>query len=181
MKIFGVRGAESAARSRRWSEISMDAYKNTAICPIVHWSDAHVWEFIRSENVPYCSLYDEGWTRLGCVGCPLNPQSQAKEFERWPRYRENWKRAIIKNWDAFKDVPRRDGKPRYHAKFKTGDDMWQWWLSTNAPDYFRGDCQSMMLWTSEDGLPFFDPQNSQAIPREALGSATCSTPEENQP
>jgi phosphoadenosine phosphosulfate reductase len=151
--IIGVRGSESAGRLRRWSEVSLDANKNIATCPIVHWSDAHVWEFIRSEGVPYCSLYDEGWSRLGCVGCPLNPQSQAKEFERWPRYRDNWKRAIIKNWETYKDIPRNDGKPRYHAKFKTGEDMWQWWLTANAPDYFRGDCQSMMLWTNEDGLP----------------------------
>lgn len=157
-KIFGVRAAESRARKRNWSEVSLDSKKYSAICPIVYWTDDQVWEFLKHYSVPYCELYDEGWTRLGCVGCPLNPTSQKIEFERWPAFMRNWKKAIIKNWENYHDVPREDGKPRYHSKFKSGEDFWNWWLTTKQPDYFRGDCQSMMLWTNEAGVNEGDEQ-----------------------
>lgn len=39
--------------------------------PIIDWSDAEVWEFIREYNVPYCELYDQGFKRIGCIGCPM--------------------------------------------------------------------------------------------------------------
>lgn len=33
--------------------------------PILYWSYEQVWNFIRSFKVPYCKLYNEGYTYLG--------------------------------------------------------------------------------------------------------------------
>lgn len=154
VKVMGVRSAESPGRKVNWQEVAVDMHNEKTICPIVFWSDANVWEFLKSHSIPYCSLYDEGWTRLGCVGCPLATKAnQAREFARWPAYERNWKKAIIANWEKYHDKLKKRGKgrgqPYYHAKFKSGEDMWQWWLTARRPDYFREDCQGGIIWTNQ--------------------------------
>lgn len=106
VKIFGVRAAESATRKHFWREVSVDAKSDTCICPIVYWTDAQLWEYIRANELPYCQLYDQGLTRLGCVACPLKSEKQQEaDFQRWPHYREMWYKSVTANWERWKDVP----------------------------------------------------------------------------
>lgn len=72
--------------------------KKTLVNPIVDWTDEDVWEFLNDvAKVPHCSLYDEGFTRLGCIGCPLaGEKSMRKEFERWPKYKNLYILAMEK-------------------------------------------------------------------------------------
>lgn len=149
--ILGTRAEESPRRKHNWKEVAIDIRGNKAICPVVYWTTDQIWEFLRFYGVKYCTLYDEGFTRLGCVDCPLaSEKNRIRERKRWPRMAENWRKAIIANWAKWKDVPStKTGRTRYQAKFKTGEDFYQWWLSAKAPDYFREDCQSGLLWTNE--------------------------------
>ena len=63
--------------------------------PIIDWSTDEVWEFIHEYNIPYCPLYDEGYKRLGCIGCPMGGTAQRMhEFERWPKYKDAYIRAF---------------------------------------------------------------------------------------
>jgi phosphoadenosine phosphosulfate reductase len=150
--VVGVRAAESPRRKHNWKEVATDIRRNKACCPIVYWSDAQLWEFLRAYEIPYCKLYDEGFTRLGCVDCPLaSDENRARERARWPIMANNWKKAIIANWEKYKDIPNtKTGLPRYQAKFKSGEDMYQWWITAKAPDYFREDCQGTILFTNEE-------------------------------
>lgn len=154
VKIIGVRAAESPRRAHRWREVAVDRLNKKTICPIVYWSDDDVWRFIRTRQLPYCELYDEGWKRLGCIGCPLSSRTnQDAEFERWPKYMAAWKRAIVANWERWREIPNsKTGEPRYQAKFPTGEDFWLWWRreARENADIFREDCQSGILWTNED-------------------------------
>lgn len=92
--------------------------------PIIDWSDADVWEFIRGYNVPYCQLYDEGCKRLGCIGCPLGGfASQRREFERWPVYRKLYIRAFQEMLEAR----RASGKNNHYSLWTDGLGVFQWW------------------------------------------------------
>ena len=66
------------------------------ISPIIHWTEKDVWEFLNKVmEVPHCSLYDDGWHRLGCIGCPMSSAKQKQiENVRYPRVKRNWIKAI---------------------------------------------------------------------------------------
>lgn len=66
------------------------------ISPIIHWSEQDVWEFLNDVvRVPHCTLYDEGWTRIGCIGCPMSSYKQKMlENERYPHVKRGWIKAI---------------------------------------------------------------------------------------
>ena len=66
------------------------------ISPIIHWTEQDVWEFLNKVmEVPHCSLYDEGFHRIGCIGCPMSSAKQ-KQIEniRYPHVKRNWIKAI---------------------------------------------------------------------------------------
>ena len=68
------------------------------VSPILEWEDADVWEFLNNVvEVPHCELYDQGSTRIGCIGCPMaTSRVQRAQFERWPHVRERWIKSIMK-------------------------------------------------------------------------------------
>ncbi len=67
------------------------------ISPIIHWTASDVWEFLNNVcRVPHCSLYDEGYTRIGCICCPMSSRKQkVKEIQRWPHVKRAWIKAIM--------------------------------------------------------------------------------------
>lgn len=69
----------------------------TMVNPIIDWTDTEVWEFIHEYKVPYCELYDQGFKRLGCIGCPMGSVKQRQfEFERYPKYKALYLKAFEK-------------------------------------------------------------------------------------
>ena len=65
------------------------------INPIIEWTDAEVWEYINRYKLPYNPLYDMGYKRVGCIGCPLS-SNQRKELLNNPRWAALYKRSAEK-------------------------------------------------------------------------------------
>ena len=131
-KIVGVRIQESANRAKLWSEFVRNKYSKTAfyLCPIAYWTTKDVWDFHKLRNLPHCCLYDQGFTRLGCIGGPLaGPKSQARAFARLPAYEQMRRRSFDKFWDKWHGVPTLTGKRRYFEDMESAQGFWDWWRS----------------------------------------------------
>lgn len=107
----------------------------TCLNPIIDWEDRDVWEFIRSENIPYCGLYDEGWKRLGCIGCPMAKQrGRERAFSRWPKYKAAYLRSFSKMLTARRERHALDpSKPIWkqngvECENATPQDVFNWWM-----------------------------------------------------
>jgi phosphoadenosine phosphosulfate reductase len=135
---LGVRWAESHQRSKRCLyETDLKSKKQFYFNPIIDWSEAEVWQYIRKEKIPYCSLYDEGFKRLGCIGCPMQgPSGMKRDFLRWPTYSKSY----IRSFDRMLDVRKSRG---LDTQWKNGRDVMQWWTSKKA---FLGDPDQGVLY-----------------------------------
>lgn len=151
-QAIGVRGPESPRRKATWTYLSSHRVTGKPIlCPLIYWTDQDIWQFIRQNEMPYCSLYDEGFKRLGCIGCPMGgPENQRREFDRWPRYEQLWRKGFEAYWNKWKGVPRlkknkQGNYDRWIEKMQTIDDLWNWWISGKAYEEKTDDCQGW-LW-----------------------------------
>ena len=65
------------------------------ISPIINWTDDDVWTFLNTLGITHCELYDKGWHRIGCIGCPMSSAKQKiLENKLWPHVKRNWIKAI---------------------------------------------------------------------------------------
>lgn len=109
------------AESRKMVEQCYVRHRTT-VNPIIEWEDADIWEFIRENHIPYCSLYDEGFKRLGCIGCPLTTQKNREaEFKRWPKYELAYKKAMADTLIWL-------NANRPSTKLTTVKDWWNAWM-----------------------------------------------------
>ena len=95
----------------------------TTLNPIIDWSDSDVWGFIKAQSIPYCSLYDEGFSRLGCIGCPMAGKGRDIQFKRWPKYKDQYLLAFEKMLKAREEHGLKDLNIGY-----SGNDVFNWWM-----------------------------------------------------
>jgi len=125
--LTGVRWAESGRRKqRKMIEPCFRDRTKTYLMPIIDWANDDVWEFIRVYGVPYCSLYDEGFERLGCILCPMSgPMGAARDIARWPKFAA----AYVRTFDKLIEKRAELGKK---ITFKTGQQLFDWWIRRNS-------------------------------------------------
>ncbi|MCD7983392.1 MAG: phosphoadenosine phosphosulfate reductase family protein [Desulfovibrio sp.] len=125
-RILGMRSEESV---RRASRPRVENYrKQTLYKPIFSWPEWAVWELIEAHRLPYPSLYNEGFGRIGCVVCPFilgaRPgavRQRILSMRRWPGIWRAFERATKRWW--LKRCQGRD------PVFNTADDYWRAYLN----------------------------------------------------
>ena len=89
----GLLTTDDASSRRLFEQCRMRGVR--VLNPIIDWSDDDVLDYLHSRGIEGNPLYKEGWTRIGCVGCPLSGR-RARElaFARYPKLYKAWHDAI---------------------------------------------------------------------------------------
>lgn len=150
--VIGIRKAESNKRAKRNElEINNRKYSNSldqfnidnesgALCvngkdkillsPILDWSDRDVWNFIRSNKIEYCNLYDNGYKRIGCIFCPMcSKREKIRHRKEYPGV----ERAIKKSIKILCD------RGKYSSLNSDVNDVFEWWISGKSIKVYLAD------------------------------------------
>jgi len=83
--VTGLRREQAATRANT-QVVALDPEHHgiTKIAPLASWSKAEVWDYIRDHELPYHSLYDHGYTSIGCAPCTrATVQGEDERAGRW--------------------------------------------------------------------------------------------------
>jgi 3'-phosphoadenosine 5'-phosphosulfate sulfotransferase (PAPS reductase)/FAD synthetase len=69
--IVGTMAADSNSRRKQYLTHGcyLDHLSVPRCTPMAFWTDTDVWEYLRGNGVPYCSIYDTGVRHTGCMFC----------------------------------------------------------------------------------------------------------------
>ena len=69
-------------------------------------------------------MYERGYTRVGCIGCPLaNYYQRKKEFNDYPKYKSIY---II----AFQKMIENRKVKGKKCEWESGKEVFDWWIET---------------------------------------------------
>ena len=150
--LIGIRREESSRRAKR-NEVEMSSRKFSGsfdqwsehrekmvtcvggkdkilVSPLLYWTSRDVWEFLNSNGIPHCSLYDKGYKRIGCILCPMSGHKQkVREIRDFPHVKTNWIKAI--EWlreNKWADTLSKDSEMAFN-----------WWISGKSFKQFYAD------------------------------------------
>jgi phosphoadenosine phosphosulfate reductase len=123
-KILGLRWAESGKRKNNRRMIESCITMNTrTLNPIIDWSESEVWEYIELMNLKYCELYDQGYSRLGCIMCPQKgKKGMLKDAERYQKHYQAYLRAFDRMLKARKEKG-------LETSWNTAQEVMDWWIN----------------------------------------------------
>lgn len=114
---------------------NMREHNDSVVSPIYDWLDSDIWEYIRQENIEVNPLYERGYKRVGCIGCPLASYSdKMKEFADYPKYKE----AYIRAFGRMLDKRNREGK-KVIEMWTDAQAVFDWWLQE-----YKDKCRGQM-------------------------------------
>ena len=67
--MTGVRREQSESRAQALPSMHDERYGLAKISPLLDWTEADVWAYIRARQLPYNPLHDRGYPSIGCAPC----------------------------------------------------------------------------------------------------------------
>lgn len=94
---------------------------------IVDWDNDMVKDYISSYNLTLNPLYGCGFSRVGCIGCPMaSKKGRQVEFARYPVYEKMYINAFERMLSVLKS------RGNYSGDWQTGVDVYHWWMQDNV-------------------------------------------------
>ena len=99
------------------------------LSPIIDWTTSDVWNFIKGHNLEYCELYDHGYSRIGCMFCPMaSVKTKIKDRKRYPRVEKMIKKSIQELVE----------KNNYGSILNNDvDEIFNWWVSNDIIETYK--------------------------------------------
>ena len=123
-------------RSEEWlKETEHECIKGqdrVMVRPMLHWTEAMVWEYINKNNIPVNPCY----ANRGRVGCMFCPFSSKKEIERCEHEYQGFYRAIL---SALKTYWAKTDK----HELSTPIEYYEWWKSKKSLTDFKASKPAM--------------------------------------
>jgi phosphoadenosine phosphosulfate reductase len=89
--MTGIRKDEQAARAGETYFSKREHPHHYRIHPMLHFTEADIWNYIKLNNLPFCSLYEQGYRSIDCMPC--TKKGSAEDAERAGRSAE--KEAVM--------------------------------------------------------------------------------------
>jgi phosphoadenosine phosphosulfate reductase len=67
--VTGLRAEQSAERAGVAGRVFDESYRLQKFNPLHDWTEAQVWDYIRSRDIPYNELHDRFYPSIGCAPC----------------------------------------------------------------------------------------------------------------
>lgn len=99
----------------------------TVCNPIIDWKDSDVWDYIKSEHIIVNPLYDCGFKRVGCIGCPMAGKRRYHEFRVFPKYEQMYMKAF----DRMLQVRRERGLG-IRDSWRDAEAVFRWWMEEDV-------------------------------------------------
>jgi len=105
--ITGLRREQAASRVDVAESAQDAAHLNWKFNPLVDWTEADVWEYLREHRVPYNALHDRGYPSIGCEPCTraVKPGEHPRAGRWW------WEQEGAKKECGLHAIPIRVAQP----------------------------------------------------------------------
>lgn len=105
--------------------------KEDLLCqPIYNFTESDIWRYIREHDIETNPLYEMGYRRIGCIGCPMAGKHRYKEFADFPTYERAYKTAFKK----MLEIRKQKGKTYRSGVFSNEEKLFRWWMESDVID-----------------------------------------------
>lgn len=147
-RIMGIRMEESWRRKKLQRAGFYKRLNVFLYYPVFEWSSADIWEYIKLRELKYPALYDEGFSRLGCVVCPfVSGKNFERNKQRWPGHYRLLEKYLNLYWS--------EDQKREEPKLRISHDIYMAW-----PDWRGAFKKTLTKGKERPGPQRITPENN---------------------